>query len=329
MTTLLLWVLLLGGQAAVAQQAPVPRAQEESGAQTAPGRRQQSYSAYVLGPDDQIEVRAAEADFGDKPVRIDMTGYIRLPMLGRLRAANLSIEQLENTIAERLKEFVREPDVTVSIAEYRSQPVSVIGAVKNPGVHQLQGRKTLIEILSLAGGLEQDAGSRVKITRELDWGRIPLDNATDDATGRFSIAEVSVQRILNATSPQENVLICPHDVISVPRAELIYVTGQVQRSGGFVLNDREAITVLQALSLAGGLDRSASPKNARILRRAKDSSRKELSVNVKAILEGRSEDVAMLPDDILFIPSSAPKAAALRAVEAAIQLGTGVVIWRR
>ncbi|HWR52632.1 MAG TPA: polysaccharide biosynthesis/export family protein [Bryobacteraceae bacterium] len=328
---MLLSVLLLGGQATVpAVPVTPPRAEEASGAlRQVEDRRQEAPSTYVLGPDDQIEVRAVDADLGDKPVRIDISGFIRLPLLGRFKAAELTIDELEDTIAERLKEYVREPDVTVSVTEYRSQPVSVIGAVKNPGVHQLQGRKTLIEILSLAGGLEQDAGSRVKITRGIEWGRIPLKNATNDATGRFSVAEVSVQRILNATSPQENILVRPHDVISVPRAELIYVTGQVQRSGGFVLNDREGITVLQALSLAGGLDRSASPKNARILRRSNGPERTELAVNMKSILEGKGEDFLMLPDDILFIPSSAPKRAALRAAEAAIQVGTGLVIWRR
>ncbi len=289
--------------------------------------------SYVLGPDDQIEVRAAETDFSERPiaVRIDLSGYVRLPMIGRIRASGLTVSQLESEISQRLKTYVREPDVSVSIVQFRSQPVSVIGAVKNPGVHQLEGRKTLIEMLALAGGLDTTvAGSRIKITRRAEWGPIPLKTASKDPTGQYSVAEVSVKSILDAKNPEDNLTICPFDVISVPRAELIYVTGQVQRSGGFVLNENETMTVLQAVTLAGGLDRAASPQNARILRRTSAASnRAEIAVDMAKIFQGKMADVPLQPDDILFVPASAPKRAALRAVEAAIQLGTGVVIWRR
>jgi polysaccharide export outer membrane protein len=287
-------------------------------------------SSYVLGPDDLLEIAATEADLGTKPVRVDMSGYIRLPQIGRIRAAGLSPEQLGAEIVTRLKPLIREPEVTISIVEYRSQPVSVIGSVKNPGIHQLQGRKSLIEVLSLAGGLDANAGGAIKITRRLEWGRIPLPNAHDDAGGQFSIGEVRVKGILDARAPDDNIRILPFDVISVPRAEMVYVTGQVQKAGGFVLNERENITVLKALSLAGGLDRTASPQHARILRAvANAGDRQEIAVNLGPLLEGRDPDISMQPEDILFVPSSAPKKVALRALEAAIQLGTGIVIWRR
>lgn len=303
----------------------LPAREEPSEAQ------KQIRTQYVLGPDDQISVRALDAEeISDKPVRIDMSGYLRLPLVGRVRAAGLTVEQLEAELTQRLKAYVRQPDVSVSVSEFRSQPVSVIGSVKTPGVHQLQGRKTLVEILSLAGGLSDDAGHVVKITRQLEMGRIPLANAADDPTGKFSVAEVSLKSILNARSPQDNIIILPHDVVSVPRAQMVYVTGQVQRSGGFVLNERETISVLQAITLAGGLDRSASPQNARILRAGGDAvGRAEMQVDLKKILAGQAQDVPLQPEDILFVPSSVPKKAALRALETAIQVGTGVVIWRR
>ncbi len=328
--TILLLVLAVWSAQTGPQRVPAEASrQPQNSSSTSADEGAHLRSTYILGPDDQIEVRATDADLGDKPVRIDMAGYIRLPMLGRFQAAGFSVEQLEGAVAERLKEYVHKPDVSVSVTEFRSQPVSVIGAVKNPGVHQLQGRKTLVEVLSLAGGLNQDAGSQVKITRRAEWGRIPLKNATDDASGQFSIAEVSVSRILNATAPEENIQVRPYDVISVPRADLVYVIGEVQKAGGFVLNEREGVTVLQALALAGGLERSAAPKNARILRRSGDADRTEIAVNLKQILEGKQGDVNMQPDDILFVPSSVPKKAALRAAEAAVQAATGMVIWRR
>lgn len=142
-------------------------------------------SSCVLGPDDQITIRAMDAEeISDKPIRIGMDGFIRLPLIGRLRAQGLTIEQFEAELARRLKPFVREPDVTVSVNEFRSQPVSVIGSVKNAGIHQLQGSKTLIEVLSLAGGLTDTAGATVRVTRRLEWGRIPVPGAADDPTGR-------------------------------------------------------------------------------------------------------------------------------------------------
>jgi polysaccharide export outer membrane protein len=288
-------------------------------------------STYVLGTDDQLVIQAVEAEeLSNKPVRIGIDGYVRLPMVGRLRAGGLTIDQFESELIAALKQFIRDPEVSVSVTEFRSQPVSVIGSVKNPGVHQLQGRKTLVEMLSLAGGTTEDAGPVVKVTRLLEWGRLPLPNAADDPTGRFSVGEVRLKAITGASSPEQNIVIRPQDVISVPRAELVYVVGQVMRSGGFVLNERESMSALQALSLAGGLDRAASPSNARILRAESGAmERQEIRVDLKKILDGRSEDFPLRANDILFVPASAPKKAALRAVEAAINLGTGVVIWRR
>jgi polysaccharide export outer membrane protein len=288
-------------------------------------------SHYVLGPGDQITIRALEIDeISDKPVRIETSGLINLPMAGRLKAGGLTVEQLETELVKRLKTFVQDPQVSVAISEFRSQPVSLLGSVSSPGVHQLQGRKTLFEVLSLAGGLKPDAGHSIKITRAKEYGRIPLPDARDDSTGRYSVASVSVKSVIEARNPRENIPIMPNDVISVPRAEMVYVVGAVKKSGGFVLNERENITVLQALSLAEGADKTASTKQAKILRiAAGQTSRLEIPVNVKEILAGKAADVSMGADDILFVPSSAARSAGVRAAEAAIQITTGLVIWRR
>lgn len=288
-------------------------------------------SHYVLGPGDQITIRALDVDeISDKPVRIETNGLINLPMIGRFKAGGLTVEQLETEIAKRLKKFVQEPQASVAVTEFRSQPVSVLGSVAQPGVHQLQGHKTLFEVLSLAGGLKQDAGHSIKITRSKDYGAIPLENAMDDSTGRYSVASVSVKSVMEARNPRENILIMPNDVISVPRADMVYVVGAVKKSGGFVLAERENITVLQALSLAEGADKTASTKRAKILRiAAGQTARLEIPVNMKEILAGRANDVPMRADDILFVPSSAARSAGVRAAEAAVQITTGLVIWRR
>src|SRR5262245_23345524 len=132
---------------------------------------------YVLGPNDEITIMSILApEVANKPVRISTSGDINLPMVGRVHAAGSSVEQLETEINERLKTYVKEPDVAINVTQLKSQPISVLGAVALPGVVQVEGMKTVVEVLSMVGGLKPDAGSRLKITRRTDWGPIPLSS---------------------------------------------------------------------------------------------------------------------------------------------------------
>jgi polysaccharide biosynthesis/export protein len=290
----------------------------------------QTRSTYLLGPGDELEFSGPELDEpNNKPNPIDGDGYVQVPLLGRVKVAGLTVQQCERELNKRLGVYIHNPAIAVNVKELRSQPVSILGAVNAAGVHQVQGRKTLLEMLSLAGGIRSDAGYRVRITRQLDSGCIPLPNATLDASGGFSVAEVNLKDIMEAKNPQENIAILPHDVISVPKAEMVYVIGEVRRSGGFVLGEHESISVLQALSLAEGLNGTADTRHAKVLRLKHDADqREELAVDVKDVLTGKKADFALQGDDILFIPGSTGKKAALRAIEAAIQTGTGMAIWR-
>jgi polysaccharide biosynthesis/export protein len=288
-------------------------------------------SAYILGPGDQLMFSGIAADeIVNKPFRINPEGEVSLPMAGRLLASGLTLPQFEEALNKRLSIYIREPQVVATIAEFRSQPVSVVGAVKSPGMHQLEGRKSLTEIIALAGGFREDAGNVIKLTRELEWGVIPLAGVTTDPSNKFSLAEVKISEILEAKNPADNISIMPHDVISVPKGELVYVIGAVNKVGGFVLAEKENMSVLQALSLAEGLERTADSKHAKVLRvRSSQEQRIEIAVNVKKILDGTSLDVPLQPGDILFIPDSTAKRIAMRTMEAAVQTATGVVIWRR
>jgi polysaccharide biosynthesis/export protein len=287
-------------------------------------------STYTLGPNDQITFWGIDADeIVNKQFRIDPEGDVNLPMLGRLRAAGLTIRQFEETLNKQLSTYIREPHVVVAITEFRSQPVSVLGAVRSPGTYQLQGRKTVVEMISLAGGFREDAGNTVKITRELEWGKIPLSNANIDPLGKFSVAEVRIKEILEAKNPEDNILMMPNDVITVPRGELVYVIGEVNKAGGFILTERSNMSVLQALSLAEGSQHTADTRHAKILRlEPGQEQRTEIAVNLKKILDGTSNDVPLQAGDILFVPGSTAKKAGVRTLEAMIQVGTGIAIWR-
>jgi polysaccharide biosynthesis/export protein len=287
-------------------------------------------STYLLGPDDQVEISGPElTEFGNKPARIDSQGDVQVPLAGRVHVAGLTVQDAEQKLDKVLSTYIRDPQVAVSVTEVRSEPVSILGAVNTPGVHQVQGHKTLLEMLASAGGLRQDAGYSVRVTRQLDWGCLPLPGATLDASGQFSVAELNLKKIMEAKDPAENIQIFPHDVISVPKAEMVYVIGEVKRSGGFVLGEHQSISVLQALSMAEGLNGTADARHAKILRLQRDADkREELPVDVKSVLNGKKPDISMQGDDILFIPGSTGKKAALRAIEAAVQTGTGIAIWR-
>jgi polysaccharide biosynthesis/export protein len=288
------------------------------------------HSTYLLGPEDQLQISAPElTDLASKPVRVDGEGDIYVPLAGRVHVAGMTVRQAQEELDKVLSTYIRQPEVIVDVAEVRSQPVSILGAVNSPGVHQVQGHKTLLEMLALAGGVRQDAGYSIRITRELEWGCIPVPNAHLDSSGQFSVAEIDLKGIMDAKAPQNNIQIFPNDVISVPKAEMVYVIGEVRRSGGFVLGEHQSMSVLQALSLAEGLNPGADAKHAKILRLKPDADkREEIRVNLKEALNGKKADVALQGEDILFIPGSTGKKAALRTMEAAIQAGTGVAIWR-
>jgi polysaccharide export outer membrane protein len=298
--------------------------------QVKPKCEPQIRSTYLLGPDDLLEISAPEfTESSAKRSRVDGDGNADVPLVGRVHVAGLTVQQTEEKLDKLLRTYIRDPQVAVNVSEVHSEPVSVLGAVNTPGVHQVQGQKTLLEMLSLAGGIRQDAGYSVRITRESAWGCIPLPNAKPDASGRFSVAELNLKKIMEAKNPEENIQIFPHDVISVPKADMVYVIGEVRRSGGFVLGEHQTISVLQALSMAEGLNTGADTRHAKILRLKKEADqREELHVDVKGVLAGKKPDLPLQGDDILFIPGSTGKKAALRGLEAALQTGTGLAIWR-
>ena len=288
-------------------------------------------SGYVLGPNDELTISVLGLeDLSDKRVRINTDGDVDLLLVGRVRAAGMTPGGLQAELTKRLGNYMQAPQVVVSVSQVGSQPVSVIGAVNRPGVHQAVGNKTLVEMLSMAGGLRSDAGHRVTITRRLERGRIPLAGAHDDSTGHFSVAEVELSGLMRASDPIQNIEVRSRDVITVPRAELIYVVGQVRRPGGFVLHDREMLSVLEALSLAEGLARTAAPQKAKILRAMPNAAqRSEIPVNLREVLAGKGHDVSLKPYDILFVPNSTGKSVGLRTLDAAVRIGTGIAIYRR
>lgn len=284
-------------------------------------------SEYRIGPGDQVSISVPFGDeFNNKTFRVDSSGCINVPFAGQVEAAGLSVPELEQSVRSKLAPYFRSPNVIVNVSDYGSKPVSVLGAVNTPAVHQLHGRMTLVEMLSASGGLSQQAGSTLTVTRQIKWGLLPGGRL--DPSGKFSTAEINLAGLLSG-DPKDNILVCPDDTITVPRAKLIYVLGEVHKPGGFPLQDNESATVLQAVALAEGPLETAGKSHARILRREPNGVRSEIPVNLAQILDQEKPDIPLKPNDVLYVPDSKPKKAFVRGLEAAIQMGTGVVVWGR
>jgi polysaccharide biosynthesis/export protein len=268
------------------------------------GTMDQVRQNYVLAANDQILIRAFQVEeIGERPYRIDMDGNVDLPLVGTVKAGGLSVDQLEAELTKRLATYVRNPQVSVTVVQYRSEPVFFIGAFAHPGIYALQGRRTLVDMLASIGGLLPNASRRITITRSLEYGPIPLSNAVVNRATNVSTVEIGMGSLRNNLNPAEDIVLQPYDQISVSLAEMVFVGGEVAHVTGFELGERDSLSVIQVLSLAGGLTRDADPEKAHVLRPVGTTSKRaEIPVNIKLVLEGKSNDFPLMQNDLLYVP---------------------------
>jgi polysaccharide export outer membrane protein len=269
---------------------------------------------YVLSSGDQIMLRAYQMEeISDRPYRIDSDGNISLPVLGAVHVGGLTVEQTEASLLGRLKAYVQNPQVTVNVVQYRSEPVFFVGVFRAPGIYPLQGRRTLVEMLTSIGGLQPNASHRIKVTRRREYGALPLPNATDGADGKTTVAEISMGSLRENVNPAEDIVLQPFDVISVERAEMVYVNGEVNKVGGIELGERDSISLVQLITLSGGLGKDAAPEKALVLRPVLDTSRRaEIPVDLKKVMTGKASDFPLLPNDLLYVPRGHSRGAILK-----------------
>jgi len=282
---------------------------------------------YLTGPGDQLMVQVIDVEEfkGGKVVRVDDSGSVTLPFIGRIEVSGMTLRDLEAGIALKLSKYVVSPRVGVTITERRALPVTVAGAVRNPGVQNVAGGKTLFEVLAMAGGVLPDAGYRIRLTRRVSEGPIPVAGAQEDAAGQYYVAEIPLKN-LESGSSSDNVAVLPNDFISVPRAEVIYVLGDVKKTGPFPLADGQTVSVLQALGMAEGTLKTAAPSKASIKRRAGEDKVIDIPVDIDKIMAGKAPDEKMQAKDILVVPGSASKSALERTIDTILTIGAGAAI---
>ena len=251
-----------------------------------------------IGPNDLIGVTVYDSPELTRTFRIDANGALRLPMLHQhIQAAGLYPEQLEAAITKALVEngiFV-DPVVTVSVVEYRSRPINVVGAVRNPVTVQDTGNITLLDALAQAGGLTEDAGQEILVSRQ---------TASPDAQSASLLQRIPVSSLFGSVDPAMNVPLRAGDVVRVPASGRFYVVGNVKNPGAFVIKEGTSSSVFRALALTQGLDRYYA--NIAYIYRAEGGagSKGEIPVPLKKIMKRKAPDVPLIANDVLYIPQS-------------------------
>lgn len=266
-------------------------------------------SSLKLGPGDLIEVAVYNVPELATKARIGNTGDIYLPLIDYVHVGGLTMEEAQMLIQKRLESggFVRSPHVAIFLDESTSQGVTVLGEVARPGIYPAIGERKLYDLISAAGGFSQSAGRKVSIIRQHDASAITVNlprNLADDL--------------------QDNIEIFPGDTITVPRAPIVYVVGEVGRPSGFLV-DNGSLTVLQVLALAGGTNHTAKMSGTCIIHKGPNGMT-STKIPLKKMLEAKAPDLALQPDDILFVPLSGVRVVASQGLTAAISTATGLAV---
>lgn len=291
-------------------------AQSTSGAATAgpqadePNKPVDQSAMVKLGPGDLIEINVYNVPELASKVRVSNSGDVYLPLIDYVHVEGLSQEEAQGVIEKRLSDggFVRNPHVTIFVDDASSQGVVVLGEVTKPGIYPNTADHKLYEIISQAGGFTQSASRKIAVLRRGENEPIRLDlprNLADDL--------------------KANIDILPGDTITIPRAPIIYVVGDVGHPSGLLV-DNGTLTVLQALALAGGTNHTAKLSGARIIRKGPNGMF-ETKVEIKKMLEAKTADVTLQADDILFVPVSGGRVLAGKTFDMAMAAATAVTIY--
>jgi polysaccharide export outer membrane protein len=289
-----------------------------------------------IGTGDLLHIDVFDVPELSRDIRVSDTGDISYPLIpGKIQTAGQTTFQLEEKLERLLIEngLVSHPQVSVFLKEQNSQPISIVGAVAHPMVYQVIRPTTLLEVLTAAGGITDDAASDVIITRPAPPTEAKMEpaSAQDNPPKSQQTIAIRLQDLLESGDPVFNIPVYGGDVITVAHAGIVYVMGSgVAQQGGYVMqNHGEQITVLKALALAHGLTGFAKPDNAVIMRLNPVTGQKDaIPVHIKKIENRKMDDVALKSNDILYVPDSVGLKMLAKGGEAALGMGTQIAVYR-
>jgi polysaccharide export outer membrane protein len=286
---------------------------------------------YRIGPGDVIDVRVEDAPELSRVLRVSANGTFSLPYVGRVTAQQKTAEELAESIAARLRgSYLVEPNVTITVKQINSHAFFIQGAVRRPGVYQIEGRPSLLKLVTIAGGLADNHGSTAYIIREVKAQR-PDASAGADSTAsvaparetgaesgkgapaarvapetesepQYELTKVNITGLLKGRFEQ-NMTVEPGSIVNIPPTDVFFVAGEVKGPGSFPLKD--GTTLRQAISLAQGTTYEADKSNAIIFRENLASGqRQEIKVDIGKVMSGKSDDVPIMANDIIIVPNS-------------------------
>ena len=265
------------------------------------------YRDYKIGPEDLLEITVFEEEKLNKIVRVSSQGNISLPLLGTVGVKGLTANELEKEIRDLLAEkYFQDPHVSVFIKEYRNQRISVIGAVEKPGIFDVTGQKTVLDMLTTAGGLKEDGGQLLFLIRppRMEDEAVIEGKDSDDQIPKTFV--INLEELLIKGDLTLNLPLIHGDVINIPVSGKIFVGGEVRSPGGFSLKGKR-MTFSQAITLAGGVKGEAKGSEAKIFRSESGTGKEILIANVYAIEKGQEEDLYLKENDIIIVPKSGTK----------------------
>jgi len=283
-------ILIIGVRPSGSQQAvPLSRGQEENQV----NGRDYFIREYIIGPRDLLEIKVFELPEFDHTVRVSEDGSITLPLIGNVQIGGLTKDKAEERLSELLEKYVKKAQVSIFIKEYQSSRVAIIGAVEKPGMYELVGRQTLLQMISQAGGFKDTAANEIYVLRE----------GQDGTTASISI---DLEDLMINGNQNLNIPIQANDVINVPVDKLInvYVFGEVRQPGALQVKMSNKITLLQAIAQAGGLSENATKRGVTIKRRDKSGKEINLSVNLNDIIKGKKKDIPLQEGDVVIVKQS-------------------------
>ncbi len=277
-----------------------------------------SMPSQKIGVDDLIGIQVYDSPELTRNVAVGRDGTIRLPLLKkRIKAVGLYPQELEATIADGLKEdqILVDPVVTVSILEFRSRPISVVGAVKRPITFQAATHVTLLDAISRAEGLDDDAGPEILVSKQ---------QPGEDGKPTMLVQRISVKQLIDAADQEVNLKLDGGEEIRVPEAGKVWVMGAVKKPGAFPIKDGADTSLMKMLAMAEGTAQYFS--NIAFIYRKEGASggKNELSIDLKKVLERKSPDVTLLANDVLYIPENYRRKSTMGALEKSLPLVAGI-----
>lgn len=240
---------------------------------------------YTIGSGDTLNINVYGHEDLTKTVQVNDAGNISFPLIGEIPARGLSVTRLSQTVSERLAAgYIINPQVTVVVMDYRSRKASILGKVKDPALYELKGRTTLLELISTAGGLAADAGQYAYVTRKVSDRGKPDEH-------RQEVIKINLQKLVEEGDSSQNILISDGDSIFISKMEKIYVTGEVKSARAYPYE--EGLTVIKALTNAGGFTDKAAANGVRIIRQENGEE--------QVLRKVRMDDL-VAPEDVIVVP---------------------------